>query len=270
VAEVRFVPLPSLREGGEMSLDATRWAWKQSVSPSQKLVLLSLADRAGESHECHPSIARLEADTGLYRETIMEAISDLEKLQIISVSRKQGCGNRYQLLGVDDRHNQSVKADQYGKADQSEKADHTSLEKPTTTSREKPTLNLPIESTKNLKEKNTAFDALGYLVSMGVDRSISADWISLRRTKKSPATKTAIEGIQREAAKARIALSDALAMCCERGWVGFKADWVQSQQSNLPTGYQAQKEINDTATLRAIGLSRSPSNFREVIEGSLA
>lgn len=32
-----------------MSLAATRWAWQQRVTPAQKLVLLSLADRAGEA-----------------------------------------------------------------------------------------------------------------------------------------------------------------------------------------------------------------------------
>jgi len=34
-----------------MSLDATIWAWKQrGLTPAEKTVLLSLADRAGEEH----------------------------------------------------------------------------------------------------------------------------------------------------------------------------------------------------------------------------
>ena len=61
----------------------------------------------------------------------MEAISDLEKAGFLTVSRKPGCGNRYQLIGVDDRFNQSVKSDcyqsgkpdRYGKPDQSVKSD---------------------------------------------------------------------------------------------------------------------------------------------------
>lgn len=136
-----------------MSLDATRWAWEQKCRPTHKLVLLSLADRAGEGHECHPSIKRLQLDTGLYRETIMEAIVALESDGLIEVGRVNGRGNRYRLIGVVERHNQSAKADQYGKADQSAKADGTSREKPTTTSREKPIQNLPVESTKNLPSK---------------------------------------------------------------------------------------------------------------------
>lgn len=123
-----------------MSIDATRWAWMQSsLKPTEKLVLLSLADRAGEMHECYPSIARLVSDTGLHRETIMTCVAVLERKGLIVVSRALGRGNRYLLVGVDCRN-------QSGKAYQSGKADYTSPEKPTTTSPEKPTLNLSVES----------------------------------------------------------------------------------------------------------------------------
>ena len=220
-----------------MSLDATRWAWSKNVTPSQKLVLLSLADRADETHECRPSIARLEHDTGLYRETIMEAISDLEKAGFLTVSRKPGCGNRYQLIGVDDRFNQSVKSDcyqsgkpdRYGKPDQSVKADCTSREKPTTTSREKPTVNLPIESTKNRKNKISVFDPLDALVSEGVDPAVAGDWILHRKAKKATVTRTVIAGIKSEAEKAGVTLEKALETSCQRGWTGFEAKWVIGQ-----------------------------------------
>ncbi len=43
-----------------MSIDATRWAWTVPVNnSSQRLVLLSLADRAGEEHTAWPSIERI-------------------------------------------------------------------------------------------------------------------------------------------------------------------------------------------------------------------
>ena len=49
-----------------MSVDATRWAWLAPVKTStQRLVLLSLADRAGEYHTCYPSLERLAKDTVL-------------------------------------------------------------------------------------------------------------------------------------------------------------------------------------------------------------
>ena len=54
-----------------MSIDALKWAWTAPVdSASERLVLLSLADRAGEEHTAWPSIARLENDTKLNRKTV--------------------------------------------------------------------------------------------------------------------------------------------------------------------------------------------------------
>jgi len=106
-----------------MSIDATRWAWVQTLKPTVKLVLLALADRAGENHECWPSIGRLIKDTCLHRETIFAAIKDLEAQGLLVVVRIQGLGNKYQLIGITDRH-QSGKPDRSEKADQSEKHDH--------------------------------------------------------------------------------------------------------------------------------------------------
>lgn len=84
-----------------MSLDATRWAWSiKDITPSQKITLLSLADRAGESHKCWPSIARIEVDTCLNKRTIMKVISELEDMGLLKVSRVTGQGNVYQLCGV--------------------------------------------------------------------------------------------------------------------------------------------------------------------------
>jgi hypothetical protein len=41
--------------------------------------------------------------------------------------------------------------------------------------------------------------------------------------------------LQREADKAKIPLVDALQICCERGWVGFKAEWIaESTQAAKP------------------------------------
>lgn len=53
-----------------MSRAATDWAWALELKASQKLLMLSLADRADESHCCYPSIQRLVTDTGMDRKTI--------------------------------------------------------------------------------------------------------------------------------------------------------------------------------------------------------
>ena len=44
-------------------------------------------------------------------------------------------------------------------------------------------------------------------------------------------TVTALAGIKREADKANWSLDRAITECVERGWTGFKAEWVAPKQS---------------------------------------
>ena len=75
-----------------MSLDATLWAWslgKDKVSPSEKLVLLSMADRADDHHECFPSKERLISDTCLKRHTVFQCITSLINKNLIKKTGKK-------------------------------------------------------------------------------------------------------------------------------------------------------------------------------------
>lgn len=74
------------------------------------------------------------------------------------------------------------------------------------------------------------------LLGRGVDPQIADDWLTLRKGKKAPVTKTAVDLAADEAKKASISLNDALRMCCMRGWSGFKAAWLQnSNNGNRPS-----------------------------------
>ncbi|WP_296522662.1 helix-turn-helix domain-containing protein [Acinetobacter oleivorans] len=86
-----------------MSLDASIWAFKAEVkTSSQRLVLLALADRAGESHKCYPSIKRMVKDTLLNRKTIIKVLDELEAGSFIKFTGEiTGNGVKvYQLIGV--------------------------------------------------------------------------------------------------------------------------------------------------------------------------
>ena len=89
-----------------MSIDATRWAWKQNITTSQKIVLLSMADRAGEDHTCWPSIARLCKDTGLSRPTVFRIFKELEGMGLIARSPVSGKTTVYTLRGVSGREDE--------------------------------------------------------------------------------------------------------------------------------------------------------------------
>lgn len=94
-----------------MSLDASIWAFKAEVkTSSQRLVLLALADRAGESHKCYPSIKRMVKDTLLNRKTIIKVLDELEASSFIKFTGEiTGNGVKvYQLIGVMSREEDSV------------------------------------------------------------------------------------------------------------------------------------------------------------------
>jgi hypothetical protein len=99
-------------------------------------------------------------------------------------------------------------------------------------------------------KKPPRFDARAHLVNLGVDAQIAQDWLTHRQAKKARPTITAISGIAREAAKARIALSDALSISCQRGWIGFEAAWIE--KTNCVNGHKSERQIVQDAQTRAI------------------
>lgn len=63
----------------------------------------------------------------------------------------------------------------------------------------------------------------------GIDPQVAKDFKALRAKLRAPITATAMKGIQREAARAGMSMQDALQVCCERGWRGFKAEWMDGK-----------------------------------------
>ena len=73
---------------------------------------------------------------------------------------------------------------------------------------------------------NTQSGKKPYLFA-GIDPQIVADYQALRKAKKvGPMTETALTAMTKQADLAGCSLQSALQTCVERGWVGFKAEWV--------------------------------------------
>lgn len=77
------------------------------------------------------------------------------------------------------------------------------------------------------------FAPLTELLTRRVEEQVAKDFIQLRKDKRAKLTMTAIDGIQREASKANLSLNQALMMCVERGWQGFKAEWVRDKSEKF-------------------------------------
>lgn len=94
-------------------------------------------------------------------------------------------------------------------------------------------------------KKSAPFDPVPTLREHGVSDSVATDWITLRKAKKAAVTETALKGIIRESNKAGVSLQAALEICCQRGWQGFEASWIEKDKANGtragPSGYAQQK-----------------------------
>lgn len=97
-------------------------------------------------------------------------------------------------------------------------------------------------------------------IPIGVDESIWNDFLTLRKSKKASLTATALKGIEREASKAGLSLQEVLQICCERGWAGFKADWVK----DIPKQYNAPTSKNVSAARAIFGDERGLVNERTI------
>jgi len=117
-----------------------------------------------------------------------------------------------------------------------------------------PTLT-PTTTTKKEKEKTTraprASSALA--APAGVSVEVWQDFLAIRATAKAPLTATAIAGIEREAKAAGMALEAALRVCCERGWRGFKAAWVERDKPAEDVALEAIRMIEEREAKRAQG-----------------
>lgn len=95
-----------------MSRAATDWAWSLELKASQKILALSLADRADEYHCCYPSILRLVKDTGLDKKTIGKWINQMIEDGLISdTGERKGPTKRVRVLRLNIENQYTQKRD---------------------------------------------------------------------------------------------------------------------------------------------------------------
>ena len=206
-----------------MSVDATRWAWLAPVkSSTQRLVLLSLADRAGEYHTCFPSVARITKDTKLNRKTIMKVIGELIELGLVEdTGHKKGTTKQvivYRLLGVKTREDEEINSTNIG------------------------TQNL--KGTKKESNNNIKFNFAQELKNLGAEGQLISDWLVVRKNKKAANTKTSFDGFVRELKKSNLDVNTALKICVERNWQGFNSGWLNNIDLSI---YQQSSQKSEQA-----------------------
>ena len=87
----------------------------------------------------------------------------------------------------------------------------------------------------------------------GVCPELLDDYLTVRKAKKAgPLTKTAIAGLEREADKAGITLSEAITACCEFGWQGFNAGWYADRTAGRAATAPRRADTGETAYQRSM------------------
>ena len=165
-----------------MSLDATIWAWNAEVkSGSERLILLSLADRAGETHKCYPSIMRMVKDTKMNRKTIIKVLDELEQKSLIKFTGEiVGNGVKvYQLLGVNGREEikSSAKKGTSGKKG-------TSTNLGTGSNIGTSTENGTGSSPKNGTETSTVFGTQNLPMNLPLESKNKKDWFCFKKLRE--------------------------------------------------------------------------------------
>lgn len=211
-----------------MSIRLMTEVWKMPIPSGQKMVLLALCDNANDQGECYPSVSMLTEKCSMSQRSIFSHIDWLEKHGIVSRENRSGRSTIY----------------------------HIDPCKFCTPANSAP-ITITEPSIESSRESSSAFRLKlqpEMRILEGVNRQIATDFIALRKAKKSPLTETAVNGIRREAEKLGYTLERALTVCCERGWAGFKADWIlrdeagRGAQSRTQNKQVALEESNRAAT----------------------
>lgn len=72
------------------------------------------------------------------------------------------------------------------------------------------------------------------------------EFAALRKARRAPVTDTVVAGIRREAKAAGMTLEQALRTCVERGWQGFRADWVaKAKAANIADIDYGTEQVQD-------------------------
>lgn len=196
-----------------MSIKLMSLAWEMDIPSTEKMVLLCLCDYANDhGGSCYPAISTLAKRTSKNARTIQRALRWLEKSKICDINERAGTSTDY-----------TINLDAFVRGDKMSGVTKTTRRGDTTPPN-------PLRTTSIVKDKSLtiARKKINAKKPESVSDEVWRDWLSQR---KSAFTETALEGFEREAAKAGWTLEAAITEAIERGWQGFKASWVKDKQN---------------------------------------
>lgn len=273
-----------------MGTKAIGWALEQPIKKSSlKFCLVIMANQANVDGMSFPSLKYIAQATAQDIKTVQKNILELVRLgYLVDTGTRKGRTNQVIVYRLSDPDKPVSDIPGIGCVSDSKNTGNGSVKDPRkrdASENERPPFfpsNTPVFPDKDprfsgetppktgdgtigepLKEplKEHKYKARDDLLFRGVDVQVVDDWLELRKEKKAKVTKTAIDGIAREAVKAGMSLNDALKICCERGWQGFNASWVIPKQ-----GSQQETVGQRNARIRAACLGNIGDNAAMTID----
>jgi len=218
--------------------------WPLQMSPTQKAVLISLADNANDEGVCWPSVARIAMRTCLSERAVQTAVRSLIDQRLLVINERAGRSSYYIVTPAghappQDMHPRSSRTPTPAAPAPAPAGAAPAPAAPaprTVINHQEP----PVEPSKKVR-------AVLATRPDDVPEKVWDDFQTIRKARKAPLTDTALEGIEREAAKAGWTLEQALRESCERSWQGFKASWVADKQTPIrqPTRVNPQQARRD-------------------------
>ncbi len=196
---------------------------ESSLSANARLVCYVLLQyRNRKTGECYPSQNTISSGCNLCRNTVSRAVKELEEKGYVEISKKRLKGQKFTSLYY------CFNIEKSGSCAAGEQSNDVSNDVSIDVSNDvaadahKP--NKPNKPNNNKKKTKVLA-----IKPDGVNKELWDQFLYIRKEKKSPLTKIAFKGIEREANKANWKIEDAINECVERGWAGFKADWVEKK-----------------------------------------
>lgn len=95
---------------------------------------------------------------------------------------------------------------------------------------------------KEKTKKFTKSDFKKIFLDLGADPVHLEDWIKVRVLKKSTFTETALKTIVNQCSKNNYPVSEAIRLCAENSWAGFKYEWIVEKNKSKNKSFEANSD----------------------------
>lgn len=234
-----------------MSMILTAQAMKLKIgNPARKLVLLKLADNANDEGVCFPSYQYIADHCEISKRSAITHIEKLIEMGLVSKKarkNKDGSSSNLYYLHLD-KGSENISPPPV-------KSFHHPSENisPPPSEMVSPITNHSINQSINQKNKQKKSTELDLLAEFGITGQQAEDFVTLRKAKKAPITKTALNILQKQADLAKLPLREVVDIMIERNWQGFNASWGWQNASSGSQGQAGHQPFSDENTTWWVG-----------------